>query len=91
MENFFNFNREDIDIFLKQANETSLALFKQGDDFINEYVITNELSKKDKLKDIEIMIKHFVEEERYEDCALLVEVKNKIEKYHKKQKTENYE
>jgi len=78
-------DKKDIEKFLKEANETSLALFKQGDDFINEYVITNELSKKDKLKDIEIMIKHFVEEERYEDCALLVEVKNRIKKYYDKQ------
>tara|TARA_B100000475_G_C14906176_1_gene276877 strand:+ start:265 stop:555 length:291 start_codon:yes stop_codon:yes gene_type:complete len=85
MKNFFNFNKEDLDIFLTQANETSLSLFKQGNDFIDEYVTTNELSKKDKLKDIELMIEHFVKEERYEDCALLVKIKNKIKKYYDKQ------
>ena len=31
------------------------------------------------------MIEHFQEEERYEDCALLVKIKNKIIKYYKKQ------
>jgi len=85
MIDFLNFNEKDIDGFLKQANETSLILFKQGDDFINEYIATNELSYKNKLKDIEIMIEYFVKEERYEDCALLVEIKNKIKKYYDKQ------
>ena len=42
------------------------------------------MSKKDKLKDIELMIEHFVEEERYEDCALLVKVKNKVKEFYKK-------
>ena len=31
------------------------------------------------------MIEHFVKEERYEDCALLVKIKNKIKKYYDKQ------
>ena len=78
-------DKNDIEKFLKQANETSLALFKKNDDFIDDYVETPEMSKKDKLKDIELMIEAFVEEERYEDCALLVEIKNKIKKYYKKQ------
>ena len=38
-----------------------------------------------KLKDLEIMINAFVEEERYEDCALLVKIKNKVIKHYKKQ------
>ena len=37
------------------------------------------------------MIEAFVEEERYEDCALLVKIKNKIKKHYNKQKTESYE
>ena len=78
-------DKKDIEKFLKQANETSLALFKKNDDFIDEYVETNEMSTKDKLKDIELMIEAFVEEERYEDCALLVKIKNKIKKHYKKQ------
>jgi valyl-tRNA synthetase len=79
-------DKNDIEKFLTQANETSLALFKKNDDFIEDYIRTKELSKKDKLKDIELMIEHFVEEERYEDCALLVKIKEKIIKHYKKQK-----
>ena len=78
-------DKEDIQKFLTQANETSLALFKKNDDFIDDYVETNEMSKKDKLKDLELMIEYFVEEERYEDCALLVKIKDKIKKHYKKQ------
>ena len=76
-------DKEDIQKFLTQANETSLALFKKNDDFINEYVETSEMSKEDKLKDLELMIETFVEEERYEDCAFLVKIKEKIEKHYK--------
>ena len=83
-------DKNDIEKFLKQANETSLALFKKNDDFIDDYVETPEMSKKDKLKDIELMIEAFVEEERYEDCALLVEIKDKIKKHYKKITNEYY-
>ena len=76
---------KDIDKFLKEANETSLALFKKNKDFINDYVETDEMSAKDKVKDLDLMIKAFVEEERYEDCALLVKIKSKIIKNYKKQ------
>ena len=79
-------DKKDIETFLKEANETSLALFKKNNDFIDDYVKTPEMSKKDKLKDIELMIETFVEEERYEDCALLVEIKDKVKKHYKKQK-----
>ena len=78
-------DKADIQKFLTQANETSLALFKQNKDFIDDYIETDEMSKKDKLKDLDIMIEAFVEEERYEDCALLVKIKDKIKKYYKKQ------
>ena len=43
-------DKEDIERFLKKANETSLALFKKNDDFIEDYITTKELSYKDKLK-----------------------------------------
>jgi len=89
MKNFmFSFqikDKKDIEKFLTQANETSLALFKKNKDFIDDYVETIEMSKKDKLKDLELMIDAFVEEERYEDCALLVKIKNKVIKHYKKQ------
>jgi len=78
-------DKKDIERFLIEANETSLALFKKNKDFINDYVKTVEMTRKDKLKDLELMIEAFVEEERYEDCALLVEIKNKVEKHYKKQ------
>ena len=76
-------DKEDIEKFLVQANETSLALFKKIDDFVNEYVETSEMSSKDKLKDLDLMIESFVEEERYEDCAFLVKIKEKVIKYEK--------
>ena len=79
-------DKEDIEKFLTQANETSLALFKKNDDFVDDYVKTKEMSKKDKLKDLELMIEAFVEEERYEDCALLVKIKDKIKEHHKNKK-----
>ena len=89
IENFmFSFqirDKKDIEKFLTEANETSLALFKKNDDFIDDYVKTPEMTKKDKLKDLELMIEAFVEEERYEDCALLVKIKNKVIKHYKKQ------
>ena len=91
IQNFmFSFQIRDkkyIETFLKQANETSLALFKKNEDFITDYVETPEMSKKDKLKDLDLMIEAFVEEERYEDCALLVKIKEKIIKHYKKQKS----
>ena len=86
IQNFmFNFqikDKNDIQKFLTEANETSLALFKKNKDFITDYVETNEMSYKDKLKDLEIMIDTFVEEERYEDCALLVKIKKKVIKHY---------
>ena len=77
-------DKEDIQKFLTQANETSLNLFKKSSEFIDDYVETPEMTKKDKLQDIELMIEHFVEEARYEDCALLVKIKNKVIKFYEK-------
>jgi len=79
-------DRDDVENFLKQANETSLTLFKQSREFIDDYVQTKELTYKDKIKDIDLMIEAFVEEERYEDCALLVGVKEDIKEYYKLKK-----
>ena len=73
---------EDIDNFIKHANETSLKLFKREDEFTEEYIQTNALSTQEKIKDIEIMIEYFIENgERYEDCALLHKIKTKILNY----------
>ena len=84
-------DKNDINKFLAEANETSLALFKKNKDFIDDYVETPEMSKKDKLKDLDLMIEAFVEEERYEDCALLVKIKDKVKKYYIKQKLKKHE
>ena len=77
-------DKEDIIKFLKKANETSLKLFKQNKSFIRDYVETRELTYEDKIKDLDLMIEAFIEEERYEDCALLVKVKKQINKHYKK-------
>ena len=79
-------DKKDIQKFLDEANETSLALFKKNKDFVKDYVETKELNKKDKLKDLDLMIEAFVEEERYEYCALLVKIKDKIIKNYKNNK-----
>jgi hypothetical protein len=78
-------DKKDVEKFLKEANETSLALFKKHKDFVKDYVKTKEMSAKDKLKDLDLMIEAFVEEERYEDCAILVKIKEKVIKHYKKQ------
>ena len=77
-------DKDDIEKFLKKANETSLKLFKQSKSFIKDYVETKELTYEDKIKDLNLMIEAFIEEERYEDCALLVKVKKQINKHYKK-------
>ena len=77
-------DKEDIVKFLKKANETSLNLFKKNKSFIRDYVETRDLTYEDKIKDLDLMIEAFVEEERYEDCALLVKVKKQINKHYKK-------
>lgn len=73
---------EDIDNFIKQANETSLKLFKKEDEFTEEYIQTTALSTKEKIRDLEIMIEYFIEHgERYEDCALLQKISKRIMNY----------
>ena len=73
---------ERMDEFIKSANEMSLKLFKREDEFVEEYVKTPAMSSKEKIKDIEIMIEYFIENgERYEDCALLHKVKERIINY----------
>ena len=71
---------EDISKFVGKANETTLKLFRKNPNYITEYVETNDMSYDSKLKDLDILIEYFEERERYEDCALLVKVKKKVEK-----------
>ena len=77
-------DKDDIEKFLNQENETSLKLFRQNESFVEDYVTTKELTYEDKIKDIDLMIEAFIEQERYEDCALLVKVKNKVKKFYDK-------
>jgi len=77
---------ESIDNFIRQANETSLKLFKREDEFVEEYVKTPAMSSVEKISDIEIMIEYFIENgERYEDCAILQKIKEKILNFELKQ------
>jgi len=71
---------KDIENFVGKANETTLKLFRKTPEYITEYVETNEMSYKHKLKDLDILIDYFEEQERYEDCALILEVKKKVKK-----------
>jgi hypothetical protein len=71
---------EDIERFVGRANETTVKLFKKNPSYITEYVETNEMTYEHKLKDLDILIQYFEEQERYEDCALILEVKKKVEK-----------
>lgn len=84
IENIKNFifsfeakNPEEVDDFLSQTNETSLALFRRNDDFIEDYIQTKEMSCDDKMKDLDYMINYFLVDERYEDCALLQNIKER--------------
>lgn len=77
-------NPEDIEKYIVEANETSLELFKKNKSFVTDYVITTEMTEEDKMKDIDIMIKAYEDLERYEDCAFLIKIKNKIIKHYKK-------
>ena len=73
---------ERMDEFIKSANEMSLKLFKREDEFVEEYIKTPAMSSKEKIKDIEIMIEYFIENgERYEDCAILYKIKERIINY----------
>ena len=73
---------ERMDEFIKSANEMSLKLFKREDEFVEEYIKTPAMSSREKIKDIEIMIEYFIENgERYEDCAILNKIKERIINY----------
>jgi len=93
-ENFFekiqnfmiNFDKDQIKEFVVEANNKSIDLFKSDPSFIKEYVETKDMSRNEKIKDLNIMIEAFEKEERYEDCALLVKIKEKIELNYLKQK-----
>ena len=73
-------NPKDLTRWIEKANNISIELFKKSKSYIDEYVETNDLTASDKIKDISLMIEHFEEQERYEDCALLMKIIKRIEK-----------
>tara|TARA_B100000214_G_scaffold356662_1_gene315458 strand:- start:365 stop:1006 length:642 start_codon:yes stop_codon:yes gene_type:complete len=75
---------KDLTRWIEKANDISIELFKKSKSYIDEYVESNELSNEDKIKDISLMIKHFEEQERYEDCALLMKIIKRIKKRNNK-------
>ena len=78
----FSFTPEkevDIDSFIKKANETTLSLFKKSNEFLVDYVHNQSMTANEKLNDLNYLITFFEGQERYEDCALLVKIRDKIE------------
>ena len=66
---------KEISNWVEKANKVSLELFKTSKSYQDEYVESNDMTYKDKLKDIDIMIEYFEDREKYEDCALLMKIK----------------
>ena len=77
-------NPRDLTRWIEKANNISIELFKKSKSYIDEYVETNDLTASDKIKDISLMIEHFEEQERYEDCALLMKIIKRIKKRNNK-------
>lgn len=76
-----NINPQDnipIDELIAHTNETSLKLFRKNPEFIDNYLSTEELTEEEKQIDLLQMIGYFEKLERYEDCAFLVKIKNKL-------------
>ena len=91
MLNFEIKDKDKIEEFVAEANNKSIDLFKSDPSFIKEYIETKDMSTEDKLKDLSLMIEAFERQERYEDCALLVKIKEKIKLHNLKQKIRNNE
>ena len=82
---------KEINNWVKKANKMTLELFKTSKSYQDEYVESNDMTYKDKLKDIDIMIEYFEDREKYEDCALLMKIKQRIEKRQLLTKIQNNE
>jgi len=68
----------DIDQFIHKANETTLDFFKNNEDFRADYVLNSFMKTEEKIRDLTYLINYFEAAERYEDCAVLLKIKNKI-------------
>ena len=78
----FSFTPEkkiDIEDFVEKANETTLKLFKRSNEFLVDYVHNRAMTVAEKINDLNYLITFFEKQERYEDCALLVKIRDKIE------------
>lgn len=71
---------KDITNWVEKANKVSMDLFRSSKSYQDEYVESNEMTYKDKIRDIDMMINYFEEREKYEDCAILMKIKQRIEK-----------
>ena len=68
----------DIDEFTNKANEATLSMFKSSKDFTADYVLEDFMNYDEKISDLNYLISYFEEQERYEDCAHLLRIKDKI-------------
>ena len=68
----------DIDNFIHKANESTLTLLKTNNDFRADYVLNSFMKVDEKIKDLDYLINYFEEQERYEDCGILLKIKQKI-------------
>ena len=82
---------KDINNWVEKANKVSMDLFRSSKSYQDEYVETNDMGYKEKIKDINMMISYFEEREKYEDCAILMKIKQRIEKRQLLTKLQNNE
>ena len=82
---------KDLTNWVEKANKVSMDLFRQSKSYQDEYVETNDMGYKEKIKDIDMMIDYFEEREKYEDCAILMKIKQRIEKRQLLNKLQNNE
>ena len=82
---------KDISSWVEKANKVSMDLFRSSKSYQDEYVETNDMGYKEKIKDINMMISYFEEREKYEDCAILMKIKQRIEKRQLLTKLQNNE
>ena len=71
-------NKIDIHEFVAKANEATLDMFKTSDSFRGDYVLNDFMTTEEKVNDLNMLIEFFEEQERYEDCAYLLKIKDKV-------------
>lgn len=78
MFSFVPQNQIDIEEFTDKANEATLDMFKTSKNFTSDYVREDFMSVEEKTADLDYLIGYFENQERYEDCSLLLRIKDKI-------------